>query len=162
MKIAFAIAVLCLPMATSCAAEPDEIARLVARLGDAKFQVREEAARQLRAIGSRAIPALSAALTGDNAEVRLRADRILFYIDPIWRNRRNLLAEQPTGRRDAIHNVVGYRAPHILDAVLTQLRVETDSECLHAQLAFVGAPGQCWRTICSTGRDRRSPTICSC
>jgi HEAT repeat protein len=55
----------------------ETVAQLVRQLGDARFRIREEAQRRLIAQGKKAVPALRAALLGDDLEVRARARDIL-------------------------------------------------------------------------------------
>ena len=50
---------------------------LVAQLGHADYQVREDATKALTAMGQKAIPALEKALESDDVEVRMRAGRAL-------------------------------------------------------------------------------------
>lgn len=59
------------------AKEADEIAKLVVQLGDDLFAVRESASNQLVEKGIAAKPQLTAALESKDAEVRMRAKRIL-------------------------------------------------------------------------------------
>jgi WD40 repeat protein len=64
---------------------PDErrLARLITELGDDRFGVREQAARELEALGVRAEPALRRALEGKlSAEARRRAERLLEKLRP--------------------------------------------------------------------------------
>jgi len=53
---------------------PDD---LVAQLGHADYQVREDATKALTAMGKKAIPALEKALESEDVEVRMRAGRAL-------------------------------------------------------------------------------------
>jgi hypothetical protein len=53
------------------------IARLIEKLGDARFRVREAATKELIAIGRPAIPALRKALASPDPDIRLRARMIL-------------------------------------------------------------------------------------
>jgi hypothetical protein len=59
------------------AKDADEIAKLVVQLGDDLFAVRENASNQLVEKGIAAKPQLTAALESKDAEVRMRAKRIL-------------------------------------------------------------------------------------
>jgi hypothetical protein len=54
-------------------ATPDEIGRLIERLGDPSFEVREEATARLTALGGPALPALARAAADPDPEVRRRA-----------------------------------------------------------------------------------------
>ena len=53
------------------------VQKLIEQLGDDDFHVREEASRQLKAVGIPALPALRKALAHPNAEVRRRAGELL-------------------------------------------------------------------------------------
>jgi hypothetical protein len=55
----------------------DEVARLVARLGDKKYAQRESAEKRLSELGSLALPALKEALESTDLEVVFRAERLL-------------------------------------------------------------------------------------
>jgi HEAT repeats len=57
------------------------IARLIEQLGDRKFRVREDATKQLTAIGKPAVPALRAVLESPDPDIRLRARLILNKIE---------------------------------------------------------------------------------
>jgi hypothetical protein len=59
-----------------------DIQQLVAQLGDAKYQVREKAAKRLSALGPLASPALKEAAKSTDAEVQFRAERILQEQEP--------------------------------------------------------------------------------
>jgi hypothetical protein len=59
------------------AGQPDQVSRLIEQLGDDHFKVREEATRQLWALGTGAEPRLRAALGGTNPEVSKRASLLL-------------------------------------------------------------------------------------
>ncbi|WP_390888657.1 WD40 repeat domain-containing protein [Frigoriglobus tundricola] len=65
-------------------AAPDpRAAALVQRLGADEFQEREAAEKELRALGTRAGPALAAALAGaPSAELRTRAERLMSAVSP--------------------------------------------------------------------------------
>src|SRR5262245_45324084 len=52
---------------------PEQLAALVKQLGDDDFAVREKASDRLRALGTRALPALRRALQDADQEVRRRA-----------------------------------------------------------------------------------------
>lgn len=67
---------------TAPAPRPAEVpaAKLVEQLGADAFEDRETAAKQLRALGARAKPALGAALRSDDPEIRQRAAKILAEI----------------------------------------------------------------------------------
>jgi RNA polymerase sigma factor (sigma-70 family) len=61
--------------------KPDPVSvKLVEQLGAAEFTDREAAAKQLRALGVRAEPALKAALKSENPEIRQQAPKILSEI----------------------------------------------------------------------------------
>ena len=64
-------------------AEPvaDRVARFVQQLGDKSFAKREEASKELDAIGEPARDALKKAAGGDDAEVRERAKKVLDSLD---------------------------------------------------------------------------------
>src|SRR5262249_52827188 len=63
------------------ATEPDrKIEQLIEQLGSSKFRVRETAAKELLALGKRAIPALRKALQSTDPDVRLRAQLLLNQI----------------------------------------------------------------------------------
>jgi HEAT repeat protein len=53
------------------------VARLIEKLGDARFRVREAATKELIAIGRPALPALRKALSSADPDIRLRARMIL-------------------------------------------------------------------------------------
>src|SRR5947209_1838339 len=52
----------------------ERLAALVKQLGDDDFEVREQASAGLKALGSRALPALRRAAAGRDAEVKRRAE----------------------------------------------------------------------------------------
>jgi hypothetical protein len=56
---------------------PEEIARLVGQLGSSEYRERQEASKELEAIGAPALPALARAAESKDLEVRLRAKRLL-------------------------------------------------------------------------------------
>src|SRR5207249_1159197 len=58
-----------------------EVARLIGRLGDDDFAVREAATKRLMRAGEPALPALLEALASDDTEVRHRARRIVAAIE---------------------------------------------------------------------------------
>ena len=59
----------------------DDIAGLIARLGDPDFHVRSDASNRLREIGAPALPALKQAAESDNPEVRSRARQIVHVLE---------------------------------------------------------------------------------
>lgn len=64
------------------ATDPDrKIEQLIEQLGSSKFRIREAAAKELLALGKRAIPALRKALRSTDPDVRLRAQLLLNEID---------------------------------------------------------------------------------
>src|SRR5689334_24669956 len=77
--------ILLLAVAAAPAAELDkkarEIDRYVKQLGDPEFKVREEADRQLRALGEPALDALAKAARSADAEVAKRAGAIVAAIE---------------------------------------------------------------------------------
>jgi WD40 repeat protein len=79
------VLILLLAVATAPAAELDkkarEIDRYVKQLGDKEFKVREEADRQLRALGEPALDALVKATKSEDAEVAKRAGAIVAFIE---------------------------------------------------------------------------------
>lgn len=62
-------------------ADPARIAALIARLGDAQFQAREEASAALRELGGAALDALRAACASDDAEIASRARLLVRAIE---------------------------------------------------------------------------------
>ncbi len=64
-----------------------EIQKLIERLGDEKFARREEAMRQLHALGELALDAVEKALRSEDAEVRSRAERLAVDLRHIRRER---------------------------------------------------------------------------
>jgi hypothetical protein len=91
MKLALSLALLIgllipCPRARAAAAADDaaaseEVKKLIDQLGDGEYAKREQAAKRLKAIGKPALPALKAALTGDDAEVVARAQAIIKRIE---------------------------------------------------------------------------------
>ena len=63
------------------AADQKEIARLIKRLASSDFQAREAATKRLTEIGEPALGALEHAKTGDDPEVRTRAEDIITVIE---------------------------------------------------------------------------------
>jgi hypothetical protein len=63
------------------AKEKRPIARLIARLGSASYEEREEATRALDALGESALPLLRKAMAGDDAEVVRRATELVEAIE---------------------------------------------------------------------------------
>ncbi|MBL8796581.1 MAG: HEAT repeat domain-containing protein [Planctomycetia bacterium] len=61
----------------ACPASPEDLRSLIDRLGADQFRVRERASEELTAIGRRAEPALRQAVHCADAEIRMRAARIL-------------------------------------------------------------------------------------
>src|SRR5262245_53456070 len=55
----------------------DRVDRLIKQLGHEQFKKREEASKQLEAIGEPALDALRKAASADDAEIRLRAERLV-------------------------------------------------------------------------------------
>jgi hypothetical protein len=71
-------AVLALGAAPGKKAGPDDIARLIAQLGDDSFDRREAASKALEAIGKPAVrPLLKAAASSSDLEIRCRAERVI-------------------------------------------------------------------------------------
>jgi hypothetical protein len=70
------VAVLILIAGLNAAPEADA-EKLVQRLGDPSFRVREAASRALVKLGKQAVPALRAALESDDLEIRMRARQAL-------------------------------------------------------------------------------------
>ncbi len=64
-----------------------EIQKLIERLGDEKFVRREEAMRQLRALGEPALDAIEKALRSEDAEIRSRAEKLAVELRHIRRER---------------------------------------------------------------------------
>src|SRR5262245_15206289 len=58
----------------------NRVARLIRQLGDSEFTKREQASKELDAIGAPALPALRQAASGEDAEVRRRAERLIASI----------------------------------------------------------------------------------
>ena len=65
---------------TPAVAELPDPHELVVQLGAPSFQVREQAARDLRSLGAAAVPALETAVAADDLEVKYRAQRLLDQI----------------------------------------------------------------------------------
>ena len=59
------------------AADPARIEKLIAQLGSDSFEEREEAEKQLDALGEDALPALQKATENADAEIRSRAERLI-------------------------------------------------------------------------------------
>src|SRR5262245_37950176 len=68
----------------------ERIARLVARLGSMNFTEREEATKELDAIGADAVPALKRATQSDDAETRRRAEDLVARIEKRLESKRLL------------------------------------------------------------------------
>src|SRR5262245_32483476 len=69
-------------ISTFAAAPPEQsVERLIAKLGSNSFAERENASRQLEAIGEPALAALYEAMKSDDPEVRTRAGRIVLAIE---------------------------------------------------------------------------------
>jgi hypothetical protein len=66
---------------------PGDIQKLIDQLGDEKFAKREQAMRQLRALGEEALDAVEKALRSEDAEVRNRADKLAVDLRHIRRER---------------------------------------------------------------------------
>jgi HEAT repeat protein len=120
---------------------PEEAARLAARLGDEDFDVREDATRRLLELGKAAIPALVAALTHPDAEVRSRANAVLLRIDPVHRNLQTVASAQPAERHNALQNLSGYRDARLVEAMLKRLRAEDNADNLREVLAILAYQG---------------------
>ncbi|HKI31404.1 MAG TPA: HEAT repeat domain-containing protein [Gemmataceae bacterium] len=97
-------------------ATPDNLRKLIEQLGDASFEVREQASDRLTAIGAPALPALARASTAPDAEVRRRADDCRHQIEtapdgPLVRATARLLAERkPTGAAAVLLDYLPARA----------------------------------------------------
>jgi len=65
------------PNATAQDMPPQPIADLIQQLGDAKFAIRDGAARKLHSLGETALPALRVAAEDDNLEIRIRAENLV-------------------------------------------------------------------------------------
>ncbi|MGH7162700.1 MAG: PDZ domain-containing protein [Planctomycetota bacterium] len=92
-------AMLVLPwfLAAASAQSQDTPGELVAKLGDKEYAVREQATKDLIALGEKAVPALESALKSDDLEVRLRAGRALRAIQ----GERNGAAREPAEEGEA-------------------------------------------------------------
>src|SRR5687768_436509 len=62
-------------------ATPKEIENFITDLGDNNYRTREKASHTLKAIGNTARPALIKAVQSEDAEVRVRAGRLISYLD---------------------------------------------------------------------------------
>src|SRR5262245_44813801 len=76
MRTLLAILIFLSPM-PALAAEPDRARDLVQALGNREYRTREEAMRELLALGRAAYPALVAGSNDKNAEVRSRSRKLL-------------------------------------------------------------------------------------
>ncbi len=63
--------------ARSAGKVPDEVKKLIDQLGDEKFEVRENATKELTRLGPTAVPGLRLALEHKDPEIRMRSRRIL-------------------------------------------------------------------------------------
>ena len=87
----FSLAAVCWMTLAAAAARADEpaappaadaaVEQLVAQLGDNDYRVRDEASRELKAAGARALPALRKALAHPDAEIRRRANDLVPAIE---------------------------------------------------------------------------------
>jgi hypothetical protein len=105
-----------------------EIEQLVQQLGDGRFRVREAAQRKLLTIGRSAVPALRAALTSDDLEVKARARDILRQMQT---SIEYLLDELKSGdaatRREAAESL-GALGPKARAAIPTLLQLLKDRD----------------------------------
>ena len=84
---------------------PDpEAEKWVARLGDPDYQTRDEAAKALRKLGGRALPALQAARKHTDPEVRRRAEELAAALESaaLFAPRRVTLAVKQKSAREAV------------------------------------------------------------
>jgi hypothetical protein len=63
------------------AASPEKISKLIDKMGSSDFEDREEAQKQLDAIGEPALEALKKAMSSDDTEVRRRAEELIKKIE---------------------------------------------------------------------------------
>ena len=103
------------------AVDPARIKRLVVRLGDDSFAVREEASKQLLLLGGRVRPQLQEATRHADPEVRVRAAACLRQIE-----KENI----GTALLVAAVRVVGYRAPAGATAFLLELLPNVEDEMI--------------------------------
>jgi hypothetical protein len=97
-------------------ATPDDLRKLIERLGDPSFEVREEASAQLTAVGAPAVPALARAADDPDAEVRRRAADCLHQIEAgadgplVIAAARRLAERRPPGAAAALLDYLPARA----------------------------------------------------
>src|SRR5206468_4077401 len=61
---------------------------------------------------------------------RMRADRILRRIDPLWANLQLVASPSLDERRQALENLLGYRDARLVEPLLPRLKDESESDCL--------------------------------
>jgi predicted Zn-dependent protease len=119
---------------------PDELDALIRQLGDPAWPKREEASRQLSALGEAALPALRKALDHDDSEIRARAstliDTIRLGITPELRAKvGNLLdgfnALPADDKRRILERLVRQAGTAALPALDRILRIEGDETILN-------------------------------
>jgi hypothetical protein len=102
-----------------------KIERLIKRLGDDRFRIREAAARELVAIGRPAIPALRGVLKSPDPDLRLRARNILNQIqNSITGLIEDLADKDPKVRREAAEQLGlhGAKAKAAIPALVKALK----------------------------------------
>jgi WD40 repeat protein len=68
-------------LTVATASEEDDIPRLIRQLSNPVFQEREAATRALKTLGEPALPSLRAAAASDDPETRLRASKLIDFIE---------------------------------------------------------------------------------
>src|SRR5262249_53064609 len=114
---------------------PEQLAALVKQLGDDDFAAREKASDRLRALGTRALPALRRALQDADQEVRRRAQDCINVA----------VSESAAARTAAAARVIAARKPAGAAAALVAFLpfAENDDAAdeVVGALVVVGAPG---------------------
>ncbi len=102
-----------------------KIARLIAELGNDRFEVREKAEKELAETGRPAVPALREAVKHSDLEVRMRAGRALEAIRTTPRYlREDLKDKDPVTRREAVERLglLGDKAKEVVPDLVPLLK----------------------------------------
>lgn len=136
------------PALAPAESEAERIQRLVKQLGDAEFAAREQASRELAALGKKALPALEAAASDGDAERSARAKALIERINAAEEEAQAPdipgLAEQLRGVRAGGHGP-GTSGP--------QIRIQAGPG---VQVGRMVRTGQDTRTV---GNDKGSATV---
>ena len=143
----------------------ERIRAAIAALGDRQFKVREQAERDLRAIGHRAIPGLRQALRGEDFEIRTRAAGLLDSFEDLparlpaeLRPAIRALREDPATILPLLGALLQHPNPTVQHVVVHELRRQSQTQfgfSIHHSAKEQQAAIKQWTTWFDANADRK-------